>query len=825
MKKFLLSILIVLMTVIPAYAEYFSDIIVTSPNGLWTDERAYASLADAITAVGANERTIVVASTETVTGLTIPANVTLKFERGGNIANSGTLIFQTTNIIADAVQIFTGTGNVDFANGTIVKSSWFVDFVTAVNQTSNDYTTLLVTEKSYVDADCALGDHVILKSESYGNRIVANAGFTLSNIKNIECPNFQLFAGSGDFDFLDGTRLKLAWFNSLRSVLTWVESEEVTIVISGTNTVDYTQASTANEFFDFKSEQGQFSCSAGITLTIYSPTNITATLNQQIFSGAGSVAFSTAGEASIRWYPGNFDGTTDDQTVIQDAVNSLAAGSTLLFPYSSTNYYIESQVAGKQGVSLKGENHVVWEMKDTGSILNLIALNGAGNLTISGFKFYTDGGNASKVYAIHDSSAAVDNVTVDDCWFEGVTYGVKHSNTGENNKIINCRFDDVGTGEGGAILTNGKGTQIDNCYFYDIGGGGHLFHAIYPSTNSQGVVISNIYAEKLQGFAVSSGTTEPITITNAIVRDCYGGFGGTLKASNIYVFDENESVGGVGGSSLYLYAQSSINNFTLIGAEGASFIVLDEYSKVSNGYVATTSTYWDADGVNVLLTGDGVVIDSVTFVGTGVTTTTTDTRAFAYMGNKSGWTLKNCKFYNVVTGANPVIYGTGSNIVVKDNEFYSDDAANFHDSLIELSGINNVITGNQAFYTTGTPSAYWDLSGMSESAAKTSYFENNGSPTSAGNYVPTVASANDLLVNSDTYTAIISGTTDINGMSGTVAKHGKVVTLYFEGILDIKHNTASSYYKFLLPGAADITTAAGDVYSFVRIGSYWYQVQ
>jgi len=56
MKKFLISILMVLALCIPATtsAEFFSDIIVTSPDGIWTDERAYSSLEDAISAVADN---------------------------------------------------------------------------------------------------------------------------------------------------------------------------------------------------------------------------------------------------------------------------------------------------------------------------------------------------------------------------------------------------------------------------------------------------------------------------------------------------------------------------------------------------------------------------------------------------------------------------------------------------------------------------------------------------------------------------------------------------------------------------------------------------
>ena len=111
MKRFLLTLLIALIIASPASANFFPDIIVTSANGIWTDTRAYATVNAAVTAVGAvNKRTIVIPSAQVVTALTVTANITLRFERDGAIANSGQLTIQTLDIEADDHQIFTGAG-------------------------------------------------------------------------------------------------------------------------------------------------------------------------------------------------------------------------------------------------------------------------------------------------------------------------------------------------------------------------------------------------------------------------------------------------------------------------------------------------------------------------------------------------------------------------------------------------------------------------------------------------------------------------------------------------------------------------------------------
>lgn len=360
------------MLAIPASAEFFSDVIVTSPNAIWTDSRAYSNLPAAIDAVGALQRTIVISSQQSVGNMTVPANVTLKFERDGAIINSGQLTFNTLNIIAEARQLFAGAGDIDFADGSVVKSSWFADLDRALDVTSDDTITLVITESETTDADMAVGDDVTLRWESPFIITVAAAD-TVSNIKNIEAGNYQIFAGAGDFDFLDGTRLKLSWFNSIRSVLSWVEAEEVTIIVSGSNTVNFTNTLDANEHLDLVSEQGSLILAAGVDLTVdgsinlgsgsilvnngstltnnglitittghieitatgtldfNSSSNISAPLDHQIFTGAGSTTgmFNIACDRYPEWW--GVDGTTDE-TQVQAAIDAYAGGSVILSP-------------------------------------------------------------------------------------------------------------------------------------------------------------------------------------------------------------------------------------------------------------------------------------------------------------------------------------------------------------------------------------------------------------------------------------------------------------------------------------------------------------
>jgi len=330
-KKILLSVIFTILVVCGvALSDYFPDVIVTSPNGMWTDTRAYSSLANAITAIGANVRDVYIVRDEAFATQTIPANINLHITALGSLSNTGQLTINTTQIFAPARQVFTGTGNIDFADGTILKSSWFQNIESAFALTNNDTVTLLMTKAYTVTASYSPGNNVLLKWESPGNVLTVNAGRVVGNLHLIEAGNYQIFGGSGDFDFLDGTRLKLDWFLNLRACLTWVEVERVTIIVTGTNTVDFSDTATRNEYFDFKSEQGRFNISVGITLAIYSPLNVSALHNQQIKDGLGTLAWTTGGgEIWPDWWEENTTpGTTDMGDAWQDCIDSAIAVTT-----------------------------------------------------------------------------------------------------------------------------------------------------------------------------------------------------------------------------------------------------------------------------------------------------------------------------------------------------------------------------------------------------------------------------------------------------------------------------------------------------------------
>jgi hypothetical protein len=96
-------------------------------KGPWVDVRAYASINDAVAAIGSDQKVLLIPNTQTLTGnLTIPSNITLLILQGGAIvAPSGSNYTLTINgsLVAGLYQIFYGFSpeNITFGAGSVDK--------------------------------------------------------------------------------------------------------------------------------------------------------------------------------------------------------------------------------------------------------------------------------------------------------------------------------------------------------------------------------------------------------------------------------------------------------------------------------------------------------------------------------------------------------------------------------------------------------------------------------------------------------------------------------------------------------------------------------
>ncbi len=355
MKKFLLFLLTISILIFPqtSKAEYFRDIIVTSSDGIWTDARAYTNLNNAISDIGANERTIVITEPQIVTTLTVPSNITLKFERNGSITNSGTLTLQTKNIISGDRQIFTGVGDISFASGSIIRSSWFSNTETAFALTNDDTVTLVISKAATLTASFAVGNNVTLCFEAPGNILTTNAGVTISNIGQIQAGDYQIFSGSGDFSFISGTTLKVSWFNRLRSAITYIGTDTVNLIQTKSETLDTNVSIGSN--INFIVSDGAVITTGGNTLSFLS--NHKFSNKRQIFNAGEGDIVGLSLANPILWKNNSIPGITDMTDAFKCAIASV---DTTTYGSGEVqfegNNYLSSAITTKSYLTLRGIN-------------------------------------------------------------------------------------------------------------------------------------------------------------------------------------------------------------------------------------------------------------------------------------------------------------------------------------------------------------------------------------------------------------------------------------------------------------------------------------
>ena len=322
-KTFVFTLLLILTTTF-ASANYFRDLILTGTDGPWTDVRSYNSLTNAINAIGANKQTLLIPTEVTCSNLTIPSNVTLKFTKNGAINNSGQLTIQTKDIIADSHQIFTGSGDIDFADTTEVKASWFSSLDDAISLTNDDRVRLIIDGQYTLSSSQTLGTEVILVFPSPDSAISTNAGATLSNISNIESGKHTILTGDGDFDFVAGSTVHSSWFTSLRRGLAYIDDDNVNLTMLVDGNTDIDSDTTVDNYITLKIEKGNpINISAGVTLTING--SFEAGL-YQVFNGDGDVIINNNTIKANWWYDGS-----DIGLALTKAIS--AAGSNCQYAY------------------------------------------------------------------------------------------------------------------------------------------------------------------------------------------------------------------------------------------------------------------------------------------------------------------------------------------------------------------------------------------------------------------------------------------------------------------------------------------------------------
>ncbi|MDF2662767.1 MAG: hypothetical protein K0Q94_5558, partial [Paenibacillus sp.] len=257
---------------------------------------------------------------------------------------------------------------------------------------------------------------------------------------------------------------------------------------------------------------------------------------------------------NVKWFGAKGDGTTEDMTFIQKALDTAFArgGGTVFFPKGT---YIVSP-SGSLRINLRNDVHLLGE--GTGSVIKVkdnagdygmifgsnnssvplknvrisnlrVDQNPQGNQTCNIDSSRTDSYYWQFVVGLYNyESIVIDNVTFDPtCGINTITL---NNINAKNATITNCRFNFVmakgdGTYDNSAIYLNGRSHTVSNCLFY--AAPGQKARGAIETHAGTSVISNNVSDGYYTGINLQSSETSgdhsDMTVTNNTISNANQG--------------------------------------------------------------------------------------------------------------------------------------------------------------------------------------------------------------------------------------------------------------------------------------------------------------
>jgi hypothetical protein len=395
--------------------------------------------------------------------LTISQGTTLKFLDGAKIQiESGKVLTMNGSIDAGLQQIFSYPGNVSFGStgDREIYPQWFG---CKGDGSTSDRSNMVQTEASLanggtitlvgtyiIEDDMSFGSDITLRFTN-GSKLSVSLDKTVTINGSIKAGLHQVFTGSGEVSGIkqpiyphwwgaigNGSNDDSAAINSGLSV---ISSGGTIIFPNGTYKLSNDVTSAVDTTMEMIGS-AKFSVDSAKTLTINGV--IKAGLNQ-IFSGSGDVA-GLRETVYPHWWGAKGNGSNDDSTAIQAAIDTLTNGGTILFPGGTYNI-------------------------GTGLVINYhnIEFKGIGRHRWGGYgvaKIIADSISTTYMISVTNKSFKMKNLHIDgddDATLDRIVYLVDTSNP---VVLQDVRIENINAGSGIEIHANSKVAQ--SCYFYRV---------------------------------------------------------------------------------------------------------------------------------------------------------------------------------------------------------------------------------------------------------------------------------------------------------------------------------------------------------------------
>lgn len=236
---------------------------------------------------------------------------------------------------------------------------------------------------------------------------------------------------SKDWDDIDifPTTVDASHFSTFAAAVAAISTSEITVKVTNSQSIS-ANTTLPSTFYTSVEGAGEFNVGAGYTLTFNSPEHITASPKQQIFTGSGTIAFTNPGTVYPQWWGALADGTTDDVTEIQAAIDSIEAAGGGVIYFSSGSYILGTVLtvvnSATKSIHLRGAGEFLTRLRTSSTSVpasgSLITMTCTGNpCTISDMGIVAaTGGNRN----IHGLELAGNGIQASNLWINGFNRGL-----------------------------------------------------------------------------------------------------------------------------------------------------------------------------------------------------------------------------------------------------------------------------------------------------------------------------------------------------------------------------------------------------------------